>query len=316
MLITCTNCATSYQVAAASLGPTGRSVRCARCKQMWFAANTEALADVADAHRADLAVIAEAPPVAESPAPERQFVPDPGVSPEAGLADQAVAGDAGMSPPGWPALEEGAQSQHQDQQQHRDHDQNQDTSPPPVIDAPPLVPSEHTPTALEDIESVAARRAQRQAAHRRRWERSMWASAILSLVAVNLMLIGWRSNVVRWLPQTASLYAAIGLPVNLRGLVFANLTTERETHDGVEVLLVQGTIVNDAKRPVEVPRLRFSVRYPSGYEVYSWTALPSRNVLLPGESLPFSSRLASPPREGDRVEVRFFNRRDLSAELP
>ena len=83
-----------------------------------------------------------------------------------------------------------------------------------------------------------------------------------------------------------------------------------------EVLLVQGSIVNDFKRPAEVPRLRFSVRYQSGYEVYSWTALPSRNVLLPGESLQFSSRLASPPREGDRVEVRFFNRRDLSAELP
>ena len=88
----------------------------------------------------------------------------------------------------------------------------------------------------------------------------MWTSAILALVAVNLMLIGWRSNVVRWLPQTASLYAAIGLPVNLRGLVFANVTTERETHDGVEVLLVQGSIVNDFKRAAEVPRLRFSVR--------------------------------------------------------
>jgi predicted Zn finger-like uncharacterized protein len=315
MLITCTNCATSYQVAAASLGPTGRSVRCARCKQMWFAANTEALADVADAHRADLAVIAEAPPIADSPAPDQHFVPDPGAPSETGPADQAFGGDASMSPPGWPAVEDSARNQHH-QDQLRDYDQNQDTSPPPVIDAPPLAPSEHAPTPAEDIESVAARRAQRQAAHRRRWERSMWASAILSLVAVNLMLIGWRSNVVRWLPQTASLYAAIGLPVNLRGLVFTNVTTERETHDGVEVLVVQGTIVNDGKRPVEVPRLRFSVRYASGYEVYSWTALPTRNVLLPGESLPFSSRLASPPREGDRVEVRFFNRRDLGADLP
>jgi predicted Zn finger-like uncharacterized protein len=318
MLITCTNCATSYQVAAASLGPTGRSVRCARCKQMWFASNTGALADVADAHRADLAVIAEAPPVPDSPAPDQHFISDRGVSPEVGPADQVIGSDAGMNPPEWPSCEDGVQNQDQDQhqEQHRDYDQNQDTSPTPVIDAPPLAPSEQAPTSAEDIESVAARRAQRQAAHRRRWERSMWASAILSLVAINLMLIGWRSNVVRWLPQTASLYAGIGLPVNLRGLVFANVTTERETHDGVEVLLVQGTIVNDAKRPVEVPRLRFSVRYLSGYEVYSWTALPSRNVLLPGETLPFSSRLASPPREGDRVEVRFFNRRDLSAELP
>ena len=83
----------------------------------------------------------------------------------------------------------------------------------------------------------------------------MWASAILSLVAVNLMLIGWRSTVVRWLPQTASLYAAIGLPVNLRSLIFTNVSTERETHDGVEVLLVQGTILNDGKRPVLAAQL-------------------------------------------------------------
>jgi predicted Zn finger-like uncharacterized protein len=316
MLITCTNCGTSYQVAAASLGPTGRSVRCARCKQMWFAANTEALADVAEAHRGDLAAIAEAPPVADSPAPEQHFAPDPGVSPETGPADQAFDGDAGTNPPGWPPSEDGAQGQHQDQHREPQQDQNQDTSPPPIIDAPPLAPSEDAPTAPEDIESVAARRAQRQAAHQRRWERSMWASAILTLLAINLMLIGWRANVVRWLPQTASLYAAIGLPVNLRGLVFADVTTERETRDGVEVLVIQGMIVNEFKRPAEVPRLRFSLRYPSGYEVYSWTALPNRNVLLPGESLPFSSRLASPPREGDRVEVRFFNRRDLSADLP
>jgi predicted Zn finger-like uncharacterized protein len=308
MLITCTNCGTSYQVAAASLGPTGRSVRCARCKQMWFAANTEVLADVAEAHRADLAAVADAPPVADPPPPEQDYASAPGVSPEAGPAEQAFGDAPGMTPPGWPASDSAGQIQHQDE--------DPDASPPPIIDAPPLVPSEQAPTPAEDIESVAARRAQRQAAHRQRWERSMWTSGILTLVALNLMLIGWRSDVVRWLPQTASLYAAIGLPVNLRGLVFANVTTERETNDGVEVLVVQGTIVNNVKRAVEVPRLRFSVRYQGGYEVYSWTALPNRNVLLPGESLPFSSRLASPPREGDRVEVRFFNRRDLSAELP
>jgi hypothetical protein len=232
------------------------------------------------------------------------------MSPEAGLAEQGVGNDPGMAQPGWTAPEVTAQD-HQDQ--HQDENQDQDALPP-IIDAPPLVPSEQAPA--EDIESVAARRAHRQEAHRLRWERSMWTSGILTLVALNLMLIGWRSDVVRWLPQTASLYAAIGLPVNLRGLAFTDVTTERETNDGVEVLVVQGTIVNTSKRPVEVPRLRFSVRYQSGYEVYSWTALPNRNALLPGESLPFSSRLASPPREGDRIQVRFFNRRDLSAELP
>src|SRR5262249_53571055 len=101
MLITCTSCGTSYQVAAASLGPTGRSVRCARCRQTWLAATPGALADVAEAHRADLTALAEAPPVADSPAPEQHFAPAQDVWPETSqanqTADQALGGDAGMT---------------------------------------------------------------------------------------------------------------------------------------------------------------------------------------------------------------------------
>src|SRR5262245_22596509 len=110
MLITCTNCGTSYQVAAASLGSTGRSVRCARCKQMWFAANTEVLADVAEADRADLAIIAGAPPVADPPPPEQDFAPAP--APEAGPAEQAFGNAPGMAEPGRPAPEATAQDLH------------------------------------------------------------------------------------------------------------------------------------------------------------------------------------------------------------
>src|SRR3989442_185261 len=91
-------------------------------------------------------------------------------------------------------------------------------------------------------------------------------TAILALVALNAALVGWRAEVVRFLPQTASLYAAIGLPVNLRGLAFANIATATETHDGVPVLVVEGAIVNAKDRAAEVPRLRFSVRNQQGQE--------------------------------------------------
>src|ERR1700681_509612 len=37
MLIACPNCQTSYDVSAASLGAEGRSVRCVRCREIWFA---------------------------------------------------------------------------------------------------------------------------------------------------------------------------------------------------------------------------------------------------------------------------------------
>src|SRR5476651_1314218 len=37
MLIVCPSCSTSYLIDPASVGPAGRTVRCARCKMTWFA---------------------------------------------------------------------------------------------------------------------------------------------------------------------------------------------------------------------------------------------------------------------------------------
>ncbi len=69
-----------------------------------------------------------------------------------------------------------------------------------------------------------------------------------------------------------------------------------------------------AGKAAEVPRLRFAARNPAGQEVYVWTALPSRSVLGPGESLDFSSRLVSPPADATDVMVRFFNAQDAAAK--
>jgi hypothetical protein len=194
--------------------------------------------------------------------------------------------------------------------------------PPPEIEAPPIVPVDLDEArslaadipAAEDVESAAARHRPRRARRRgSRWPLSSLQSAILALVIVDSVLIGWRSDVVRLLPQMASFYSLIGLPVNLRGLEFDGVNTAKEQHEGVPVLVVEGNIVNTAQKTVEVPRLKFTVRNRAGQEIYSWTALPARTVLPPGEAVAFRSRLASPPPESRDVLVRFFNRRDLVA---
>jgi hypothetical protein len=168
----------------------------------------------------------------------------------------------------------------------------------------------------EDIETVALRRAKEEASRWPwRWPLGTWPSAVLALIALNAALISGRAEVVRWAPQTASLYAAIGLPVNLRGLVFANVTSQKEIQDGVQVLMVEGTIMSTGSRATEVPRLRFGLRNGAGQEIYSWTGLPDRKALGAGETLAFRSRLATPRPEGRDVVVRFFNRRDLVADI-
>jgi hypothetical protein len=71
--------------------------------------------------------------------------------------------------------------------------------------------------------------------------------------------------------------------------------------------------VSTSSKPVEVPRLRFAARNATGQDVYSWTALPSRSILGPGESMDFHSRLASPPAGAVDIMVRFFTAQDAAA---
>jgi len=53
MHIVCPNCSTSYAIEKASLGAAGRTVRCARCKNNWFARAHQPVPEMATAEDAD-----------------------------------------------------------------------------------------------------------------------------------------------------------------------------------------------------------------------------------------------------------------------
>jgi hypothetical protein len=137
-------------------------------------------------------------------------------------------------------------------------------------------------------------------------------TACTAMGALVLALMIWRTDVVRLMPQTATFYKMVGLEVNLRGLAFKDIKITNETVDGKPVLVIEGTIVGQTRNPVELPRLRFSVRDAQGAEIYAWNAVLEQPVLNPGERAYFKSRLASPPPEGRNIDVRFFNKRDLA----
>ncbi len=197
------------------------------------------------------------------------------------------------------------------------------TEPATIADAPSLVPPiehEWLPEAAngefdsEEVESFAARRQRLRTRRKRPRRSSRWTAAILVLVAFNVALVGARNDLVRYVPQTASLFAAIGLPVNLRHLKFEKVRISKEAQDGINVLIVQGVIVSEASKPAEVPRLRFAVRNATGQEIYTWTALPTRSVLGPGERLEFRSQIPAPPSNATNVKVRFFTAQDAGAK--
>jgi hypothetical protein len=130
--------------------------------------------------------------------------------------------------------------------------------------------------------------------------------------AMVLAVLIWRAELVRLLPQTAAFYKLVGLDVNLRGLRFKDVKVTSEMVEGQTILLIEGSITGESSKPLELPRLRFSVRDAQGAEIYAWNTVLEQSVLQPGERVLFKSRLASPPPGGRNLDVRFFNKRDLT----
>ncbi len=147
----------------------------------------------------------------------------------------------------------------------------------------------------------------------RRWPMSRLQTAILVLLVVDSILVGWRPEIVDALPQTSSFYKLLGFSVNLRGLAFDDVVTTAEQREGVPILVVVGKIINHARSVADVPRLKFIVRDAAQHEIYSWTAVPSRTLLSPGQTVSFRTELASPPPETHDLLLRFVDHRDIVA---
>ncbi len=319
MLIDCPNCATSYQVDASSIGAHGRSVRCLRCRNVWFAEPEPEAATPSPPESANEATVTafraelgpEPQPAVEPSPPEPEPAPALEEPIDSNAAAEQAPPAADGSPTGAPAaVAEAAPVALSD-------------IPLAATDSPPLAagidqrpPLRHERPAIEHGPEEIRPAVRRPIKPRPRAKPKLRLPLVIALLAcVCAALLGWRKDVVRTIPQLASFYASIGLPINLRGLAFTGVTIGRDAHDGVPVLVVEGTIVNTVATPVEVPRLRFALRNAAGTEVYTWTAVPTQTVLEPGERLPFRSRLASPPEDGHDVQVRFFTRRDVVAGL-
>jgi len=286
MHIVCPHCTTSYAIDLGALGTAGRTVRCSRCKEVWLArpedaaevkASAPAMAE-AGSEAANAGAAGEWIGLAgqdDSAAGQTPIVDSPSIS-----ADWPADGEGSRAGRDWPSISRhdregaGAARQH--------HSWFQKLLRPQARPRPPCKPFISLPTVCA------------------------------AMGALVLALVIWRVDVVRHLPQTAAFYKLVGLEVNLRGLMFKDVKISTETVEGKPVLVIEGSITGDVRKPVELPRLRFSVRDAQGAEIYAWNTVLEQTVLKPGERATFKSRLASPPPEGRAIDVRFFNKRDLA----
>jgi predicted Zn finger-like uncharacterized protein len=277
--IVCPHCTTSYAIDMAALGPSGRTVRCSRCKEVWLARPEDALA--------------AAPAMAETSPSGRDTDP----AAEWGALAREEGGQPAPlvdSPPIAGAWQEDDSSQGEDWAALAREDG---------------LDSEDGRPRTGWLHMFSKRPARAGMPRKTSFDLRLACAAMGALVVA---LIVWRTDVVKLLPQTANFYKMVGLEVNLRGLLFKDVKVTSETVEGKPVLVIEGTIVSETLKAADVPRLRFSVRDGQGAEIYAWNALLEQTVLKPGDHAQFKSRLASPPAEGRSIDIRFFNKHDIA----
>ncbi len=129
-------------------------------------------------------------------------------------------------------------------------------------------------------------------------------TAVLALVFIG-GFFGSRHIAVAAAPDLGSLFAAVGLPVNLVGLEIGNVTSKRRfTGVGVHVA-VGGLVRNPSDRIMNVPELEIALLDEAGREIATSRQRTPIEALEPDQSVGFVVQIDNAPRGAAKVAVRF-----------
>jgi predicted Zn finger-like uncharacterized protein len=131
-----------------------------------------------------------------------------------------------------------------------------------------------------------------------------------ALLGVIVLAVGWsglhyRQSIASLWPQSSSLYAAVGMRVNTRGLEFHDKSAHFETDGQQDVLVITGHLLNTTSRELSVPPIRVSLMDSGKHELYHWNFSAGVATLHPGQLATFHTQLPSPPTAARDIELRF-----------
>lgn len=132
-----------------------------------------------------------------------------------------------------------------------------------------------------------------------------WFAFALIVVAIGWSTVRFREAIAGAWPQSASLYAAIGMKVNASGIDITNVQSVRTMQGGQPVLAVQGKLVNLTARAVAIPQLSVRLMDDDQHTLDHWTFSANTNVLKPRQAISFSTRRTNPHEDARHLEVSF-----------
>jgi predicted Zn finger-like uncharacterized protein len=134
---------------------------------------------------------------------------------------------------------------------------------------------------------------------------AIWAGVAIVVAVVLGAAILFRESVVRAWPQTASAYAAVGLPVNPTGLMIQQVHVEPALEEGHAAYTVTGFIHNVVGRAVIAPPLRISLLNAEGKRVAGQITSFADPRVPAGATRSFRTSIPDPPFSAANLVVDF-----------
>lgn len=132
-----------------------------------------------------------------------------------------------------------------------------------------------------------------------------WAVLIFMIIGIGWSAVQYRQTIANLWPESTSLYAALGMPVNVRGMALVNIAYQQDFEDGQPVLSVTGKVVNISNHELPVPGLRVVLTDDAKRELYRWNFDVGVPTLKAGAESAFITRLSSPPPEARNLNITF-----------
>jgi predicted Zn finger-like uncharacterized protein len=135
------------------------------------------------------------------------------------------------------------------------------------------------------------------------------ALAVAAALVVVVVGAGYfaRTEIIATWPSAKRVYDLIGglVDTSASTLDVGNLRVVRQPVDGVDVLVLQGEIINRGTEPQAVPALRATLYDANDRDVMGWTFATGHAVLQPGETGRFRTQAVGPVESVNRTAVTF-----------
>ncbi|MEM1199014.1 MAG: zinc-ribbon domain-containing protein [Pseudomonadota bacterium] len=294
MIITCPDCATSYELPSELIGPNGRLVQCDECGKIWT--------QPGELPESKL-IFQETPAVSSAGLPDAHAT-----APEPPQADMHYLESSDVSA----VVDDGEP----EPIETLEYEEVPPDVPGTALMVVPQPPSREEVERQEriNVQSEAARLARASHSAKLAYERKRqkrvrtlrgWGVLAASVTLLTAPAVAFPHQVTVMFPAAAQLYAKAGVHVNTRGLEFREISYRRVLEEGSVVLEVEGKVVNVSGIKHELAPVHISLLDDQKHSLYSWTLKAEPGVVEAEEAATFKTRLAAPPDDATNLRVRF-----------